>query len=316
MLNNRKSRAFTLIELLVVIAIIAILAAILFPVFAQAREKAQSASCLSNAKQVTLAVLMYTQDYDETFPLSSYYPIYSGAAPKDTQFSGGADGNPLNLTAFGWEHAILPYMKSAAILRCPSAAVGCGGCENGDNDGPNGLVQYVINRRIGGDYEKPDTTFPLGRLITPAIGDGALSFPASTILFSEGSRSGGAGARADETGGAGGYTVGHRGRLWGTLPDGSAPAPDPSFDANAGTYSIPYNDLCNNNPANAGQGDDWASWDYNPPAPLARHGGGANYAFAEGHVKFYQGKATCVVWDRTGTPAKNQSGSTMTYFPN
>ncbi len=71
MLRNRR-RAFTLIELLVVIAIIAILAAILFPVFAQAREKARQTSCLSNHKQYALATLMYVQDYDETFPFSAY----------------------------------------------------------------------------------------------------------------------------------------------------------------------------------------------------------------------------------------------------
>ncbi len=64
----KRPRGFTLIELLVVIAIIAILAAILFPVFARAREKARQASCLSNVKQVGLAVLMYVQDYDERFP--------------------------------------------------------------------------------------------------------------------------------------------------------------------------------------------------------------------------------------------------------
>jgi prepilin-type N-terminal cleavage/methylation domain-containing protein/prepilin-type processing-associated H-X9-DG protein len=71
--SMRRGRpGFTLIELLVVIAIIAILAAILFPVFAQAREKARQTTCLSNEKQLALAILMYVQDYDETYPLATY----------------------------------------------------------------------------------------------------------------------------------------------------------------------------------------------------------------------------------------------------
>src|SRR5438093_13107743 len=72
-----KRRAFTLIELLVVIAIIAILAAILFPVFAQAREKARTATCSSNLKQIGIAVVMYAQDYDETYPPANYGPMAS-----------------------------------------------------------------------------------------------------------------------------------------------------------------------------------------------------------------------------------------------
>ena len=76
--NRSHRNAFTLIELLVVIAIIAILAAILFPVFAQAREKARSASCLSNEKQIGLGLMMYTQDYDETYP-TAYFLV--GGAP-------------------------------------------------------------------------------------------------------------------------------------------------------------------------------------------------------------------------------------------
>ena len=75
-----KARGFTLIELLVVIAIIAILAAILFPVFARAREKARSTTCLSNVKQISLGALMYINDYDETMPMGRYAApdVYSG----------------------------------------------------------------------------------------------------------------------------------------------------------------------------------------------------------------------------------------------
>lgn len=97
--RNHRS-AFTLIELLVVIAIIAILAAILFPVFAQAREKARQASCLSNHKQYSLATLMYVQDYDETFPFSSYLFQNSCVA---TFYS-----------------VVDPYVKNKQVTLCPS----------------------------------------------------------------------------------------------------------------------------------------------------------------------------------------------------
>jgi len=100
---NRR-RAFTLIELLVVIAIIAILAAILFPVFAQAREQARKTACVSNTKQIATAVIMYTQDYDELFPMSMYV-----TAPN---------------IGFAVYDAIAPYMKNVDILRCPSFAPG------------------------------------------------------------------------------------------------------------------------------------------------------------------------------------------------
>jgi prepilin-type N-terminal cleavage/methylation domain-containing protein/prepilin-type processing-associated H-X9-DG protein len=99
---RKTARGFTLIELLVVIAIIAILAAILFPVFAKAREKARQASCLSNQKQGALALLMYTQDYDEKL---CFYWLGSYAG------SGGL-----------WTSTLQPYIKSAKVLACPSYA--------------------------------------------------------------------------------------------------------------------------------------------------------------------------------------------------
>lgn len=99
----KSRKGFTLIELLVVIAIIAILAAILFPVFAQAREKARQITCVSNMKQLGLATIMYTQDNDEYFPAA-----YDGDA---TIWSSGPTSH--------WEQKILPYIKSNGVFACP-----------------------------------------------------------------------------------------------------------------------------------------------------------------------------------------------------
>jgi prepilin-type N-terminal cleavage/methylation domain-containing protein/prepilin-type processing-associated H-X9-DG protein len=103
-----RRHGFTLIELLVVIAIIAILAAILFPVFAKAREKARQSSCLSNVKQIGLGILQYAQDYDEMLPFGC---LYTGT---DVTGYHGTVGELL------WYDTIKPYIKSTQIYRCPS----------------------------------------------------------------------------------------------------------------------------------------------------------------------------------------------------
>lgn len=103
-MTHLERRGFTLIELLVVIAIIAILAAILFPVFAQARENARKTQCLSNGKQLALATNMYLNDYDERFPIAIYRTVSS-------------QGQPCEFTMLT---AVYPYMKNKGIIVCPS----------------------------------------------------------------------------------------------------------------------------------------------------------------------------------------------------
>jgi len=135
-----EKRAFTLIELLVVIAIIAILAAILFPVFAQAREKARQTSCLSNLKQLGLGFMMYAQDYDETLPT---VPFNSGNC------GGGQVCWPWvdwpNTPGNGWPAVfytpLQPYIKNTQILQCPSQD------ESGRwyDGNPNNGISYMYN---------------------------------------------------------------------------------------------------------------------------------------------------------------------------
>jgi len=106
-----RSKGFTLIELLVVIAIIAILAAILFPVFAKAREKARQSSCSSNLKQIGLAINTYTQDYDEVLPEGS-----AGRAAGGTAIAlPGCSYSPL-------AQRLEPYVKNREVFKCPSAS--------------------------------------------------------------------------------------------------------------------------------------------------------------------------------------------------
>lgn len=167
-----KRHAFTLIELLVVIAIIAILAAILFPVFAQARDKARSASCLSNLRQYALATLAYVQDYDEMFPQSVYSMDNAILMP------GSGD------RVFTVYDATMPYVKNTDIMVCPSQRPGIDfvailqtvGLRSSGNFR---YSSYAMNFAVFQDPALPPGLFEND----PVVSLGAIDEPVNTTMF-------------------------------------------------------------------------------------------------------------------------------------
>jgi prepilin-type N-terminal cleavage/methylation domain-containing protein/prepilin-type processing-associated H-X9-DG protein len=217
------SSAFTLIELLVVIAIIAILAAILFPVFAQAREKARQTSCLSNTKQMGLGLMMYVQDYDETF-----FP-YPWRA--ETTCVAGRTA---------WTEVIMPYVKNTGIFNCPSnsfkapATYWRSYCMAGTTASPAGVP---VNYEVGYGLNEPFFTGMIGGGAN-GMPQAALQAPADIALIGDGVYAWNFWNRQDTNGD--------------NIPE---------YYWNQG-----------------GTG-----WEFYGPA---RHAGGANFAFADGHSKW------------------------------
>ncbi|MBC7529332.1 MAG: DUF1559 domain-containing protein [Chthonomonadaceae bacterium] len=169
-MSPTRYRGFTLIELLVVIAIIAILAAILFPVFAQAREKARQTSCLSNMKQIGTAALMYTQDYDEVTPRN-----WCGSMGFEATT---AVGDPID--RYKWMDSLQPYVKNTQIFTCSSTTnlpyIPRTSLKLGETTRKYG--SYAYNRAYGGFDLETDVT-PAGKSLA------RFEVPADTVWFAE-----------------------------------------------------------------------------------------------------------------------------------
>jgi prepilin-type N-terminal cleavage/methylation domain-containing protein/prepilin-type processing-associated H-X9-DG protein len=248
-MQQRRRSGFTLIELLVVIAIIAILAAILFPVFAQAREKARQANCLSNNKQIGLGILMYAQDYDEGLPLGSFIlPGMTSAVtwqdlvePYIKVGAGPAPGSPANRREVAFW--VCPSIDNTDI---PRAA---GDPEPG-GPFPSNFYARALSYINNGNY------MPTMHRSAPAAGwfPGALSslgdiqYPAQVVLVTEG---------------------------WGYI--GNTAGDD--WSSNCTGYETGYPVISG---AIIGRADNYCAGRY-------RHSGGGVYALADGHVKWFKG---------------------------
>ena len=212
----KKARSgFTLIELLVVIAIIAILAAILLPVFAQARENARRSSCENNMKQISLAMIQYEQDFDEKLPINN------------TVING--------FTSY-WDNEVFTYIKSGNVYKCP--------------DDSSGLLSYAMNASLPGNN--------IAIIVNPA----------GTVMLAEG--------QSSSFNAAPSATLGWN-NMTGNNDSGSG-----SYGGNAITQNLwgPQNI----NPATA---DSYSNAVHSSNA-------GANYAFTDGHAKYYMFNSTAL----------------------
>ena len=216
-----RRRGFTLIELLVVIAIIAILAAILFPVFAQAREKARQVTCVSNLKQIGTAIMVYVQDYDETYPPVDY---------------------DVNGVRFTWYRYVEPYVKAGITSDSKNQRKSVFVCPNIDKSPKDGAWLAAngsaASRAMMG-YGPNVALMPRGRGVPvgtaiPVVSMAAVGSPASLVLI---------------------------GPNMGTIPDIN------------------------------GRDDRWAGASVHEQGYMlarSRHSEGSNYAFADGHVKWFR----------------------------
>ena len=264
-IRSNVKKGFTLIELLVVIAIIAILAAILFPVFAQAREKARQISCASNLKQLELGMLQYVQDYDETFP----YAVDNGC-----QWANCAGNPPTH-----WQRKILPYIKTFGVFSCPDDSKA--GAYTGANAWKGSATSYATNGIFGwfpyNGWSGGNAGVVSSSWTGPARVLSQLGQVSNSILYAEVYSADQLKQTSNDSGNDSNYQDGNwvSGQSW--IYDGIVP-PNPGAPANA-AYPNGRNG-----------------------AIATYHSGGtiSNFGFADGHVKAMRPLATVTpvnMWD-------------------
>ncbi|BDI32900.1 prepilin-type N-terminal cleavage/methylation domain-containing protein [Capsulimonas corticalis] len=293
-LSMKAVKGFTLIELLVVIAIIAILAAILFPVFAKAREKARQITCISNLKQIGLATLQYNQDYDEAF----YAHRYNNSPNLLLKSNGGpfADVSGDVTNKVFWISLLQPYTKSYDVFKCPSNpnawvgvntdGVSCGnaagaasGCSGVGYGGENSYGHNDVFLSPAGQFNDPTSGAPA--LVSLA----AIQRPASTIMVTDATYYGVAFDVNNESG----MQDSHNGSY---DPTGDKAVYAKESNANAGQYESYWKNLGNSKwgwdtGAGAVGSPNIGAGGTSPASKLlgARHTDFINCQFVDGHCK-------------------------------
>jgi len=265
-LTSTKKSAFTLIELLVVIAIIAILAAILFPVFAQAREKARAITCVSNEKQIGLGILQYVQDYDETLPYANI--ISNGIEQR-------------------WYNEINPYIKNGGHYTTGASAgrqTGGGGVFHCPSFPSNQDAEYGVS-----DHLCPPVGGNPAGLFANVLNSAALQTPADTIIVLEKGQSD-AGAPDAPNGDSWPWFNAWEG--WWTDTVGTPPGSvHTGVDYSVTPQSWRVNATSGGSNCDESMvgtknvGDDYGQC---PTSVRYRHNGTANCLFVDGHVKAFQ----------------------------